>query len=56
MIVARTQVKDIAKEAGIQNISNDFMGKLDDKVKQVILDAVNRAKENSRRTVMGKDI
>jgi histone H3/H4 len=56
MIVARTQVKDIAKEAGIQNLSSDFMGRLDEKVQQIVLDACNRAKENARRTVMGKDV
>ena len=46
----------IKKEAGIQNLSADFMGRLDEKVRQVVLDACNRAKENGRRTVMGKDV
>ena len=40
----------------MDNISKDFMDKLDEKVKQIILNAVKRAKENGRRTVMGKDI
>jgi len=56
MITARTQVKDIVKEAGIDNLGGDFIDKLDQKVNQLILDAVNRAKENGRRTVMGKDL
>ncbi len=58
MLTARTQVKDIMKESGlgVENISGDFMDRLDDKVKQVVLDAIKRAKENGRRTVMGKDI
>ncbi len=56
MITARTQVKDIIKHAGIDNMSHDFMKRLDEKVEQVILDAVKRAKENQRRTVMGKDV
>ncbi len=58
MITVRTQVKEILKESGIgvDNISNDFMDKLDEKVKQLILEAVNRAKENGRKTVMGKDV
>lgn len=58
MITVKTQVKEILKESGIgvDNISNDFMDKLDEKVKQLILDAVNRAKENGRKTVMGKDV
>lgn len=58
MLTARTQVKEILKASGfgIDNISADFMNKLDEKVKQLILDAVKRAKENGRRTVMGKDV
>jgi len=56
MITARTQVKEIVKDAGIENISGDFMEKLDEKVKQLVSDAVKRAKENGRRTVMGKDV
>ena len=53
MLTVRTQIKDILKESGlgVENISNDFMDHLDDKVKQLILDAAKRAKENSRRTV-----
>ena len=58
MLTVRTQIKEILKESdlGIENISGDFMDMLDDKVKQLILDAVNRAKENGRKTVMGKDV
>ena len=57
-LVVRTQIKDILKESGlkVENISGDFMDQLDEKVKQLILDAAKRAKENSRRTVMGKDV
>ena len=55
-LVVRTQVKDILKEMGLENMSGDFMDKLDEKVKQQILDAAKRAKENGRRTVMGKDV
>ena len=56
MITARTQIKDILREAGMQNMSADFMEQLDKKVKQLILDAAMRAKDNGRRTVMAKDI
>ena len=57
-LVVRTQVKDILKESGLglDNLSGDFMDKLDEKVKQIILDAAIRAKENGRRTIMGKDV
>ena len=56
MITVRLQVKEIVKGAGIENLSADFIDKLDERVKQLVLDAVKRAKENGRRTIMGKDI
>jgi len=58
MITVKTQVKDILKESGtgVDNISNDFIDRLDEKVKQLVLDAAKRAKENGRKTVMGKDV
>ncbi|MDO8511087.1 MAG: DUF1931 domain-containing protein [Nanoarchaeota archaeon] len=57
-LVVRTQVKEILKESGLglDNLSGDFMDKLDEKTKQLILDAAKRAKENGRRTIMGKDV
>ncbi|MBI4147206.1 DUF1931 domain-containing protein [Candidatus Woesearchaeota archaeon] len=57
-LVVRTQVKEILKESGLglDNLSGDFMDTLDEKVKQLILDAAKRAKENGRRTIMGKDV
>ena len=57
-LVVRTQIKEILKESGLgtENLSGDFMDRLDEKVKQLILDAGKRAKENGRRTVMGKDV
>ncbi|PIN76186.1 DUF1931 domain-containing protein [Candidatus Woesearchaeota archaeon CG10_big_fil_rev_8_21_14_0_10_36_11] len=58
MLTVRTQIKEILKESGlgVENLSADFIETLDKKVKQLILDAATRAKENSRRTVMGKDV
>ncbi len=58
MLTVRTQIKEILKESnlGINNISLDFMDKLDEKAKQLILDAAKRAKDNGRRTIMGKDL
>lgn len=57
-LVVRTQVKDLLKESGlgVENLSGDFMDKLDEKTKHLILEAARRAKENSRRTIMGKDV
>ena len=54
-LVVRTQVKEILKEAGLDNMSGDLMVDWMKKYKQLVLDAIKRAKENGRRTVMGKD-
>ncbi|HIH11967.1 TPA: DUF1931 family protein [Candidatus Woesearchaeota archaeon] len=56
MITVRLQIKEITKDAGIDNISADFIDVLDEKVKELVLKAVQRAKENGRRTVMSKDL
>lgn len=58
MLVVRTQIKDILKESGlgVDNIAGDFMDKIDEKAKQLILESARRAKDNGRRTVMGKDV
>ncbi len=58
MITARTQVREILKESelGIENMSADFMDRLDLRVKEMIVKAAERAKENGRKTVMGRDV
>ena len=58
MITARTQVKEILKESelGIENMSADFMDRLDERVKNIVVKAAQRAKENNRKTVMGRDV
>ena len=57
MLVVRTQLKEIVKElSGINNISEDFLERLDKKVELLVGEACQRAKENGRRTLMGKDI
>ena len=58
MVTVRTQIKELLKGSGlgVENISKDYMDKLDDKVRQLVLESVKRAKDNGRRTVMGKDI
>lgn len=57
-LVVRTQVKDILKDSGlgVENMSGEFMDALDKKVEETIITAVKRAKENGRRTVMGRDL
>ena len=41
MITVRTQIKEIMKDSGlgIENMSGDFMERLDARVKQIIVDA-----------------
>lgn len=56
MIVVRTQIKEIVKELGINNLSEDFVERLDEKTRKLVEEACKRAKENGRRTVMGKDV
>ena len=58
MLTVRTQIKEILKdsELGVDNISGDFIDRLDERVKDLIISAAKRAKENNRRTVMGKDV
>lgn len=56
MLTIRTQIKDLLKDEGFISVSKDFMDKLDDKVKEVVLKAAKRARDNQRRTVMSRDI
>ncbi len=58
MIAVRTQIKEILKdsEIGVEKMSEDFMDRLDERVKKLVIDAAKRAKENQRRTVMGRDV
>jgi len=57
MLVVRTQLKELVKElSGINNISEDFMDRLEKKVESIIEDSCRRAKENGRKTLMGKDV
>ena len=57
-IVKRVQVQEIMQQSqlDITSISEDFVDRLDEKVKELILQALRRAKENQRRTVMGRDL
>lgn len=53
LIVVKAKVKDIAKGA---NVSGDFAEALDKFARECIEDAVKRADDNGRKTVMAKDI
>ena len=44
------------KNSKVKNVADDFLPELDAKVKKLIEDAVERAKANNRRTLMGRDL
>ncbi|MBU0628737.1 MAG: DUF1931 domain-containing protein [Nanoarchaeota archaeon] len=56
-VIVRSNIKEYAKvnEKSL-NVSTDFYERLNEKVIALIKEACKRAKENSRNTVMGKDI
>ncbi|MBU1111774.1 MAG: DUF1931 domain-containing protein [archaeon] len=56
MLLARTQIKEILKEAGINNLAGDYLDRLEKKVEEIVKESAKRAKENQRRTVMGRDV
>jgi len=50
-------VKEMAKIDGkALNVTADFYSALDEKVKKIVEEACKRAKQNSRNTVMGRDV
>jgi len=53
MLVVKAKIKDAAKGA---NVSGDFADALNEKVVELVKAAVERAKANGRKTVMGKDL
>lgn len=44
------------KGTGVKSVADDFLPELEAKVKRLVENAVERAKANSRRTVMGRDL
>lgn len=51
-------VKKLGAEKGTQvrSVADDFLPELEAKVKKLLEDAVERARSNSRKTVMGRDL
>ena len=52
-IVVKAKVKEQLKAL---NLSADFMPTINKKVNQMVLDAIERAKANQRKTVMARDL
>lgn len=56
-LIVVSRVKEVAKlDDKPLNVSADFYTRLEEKVKEIILEACKRARENKRNTVMGKDV
>jgi len=53
MIIVKTKIKELV---GNLNISSDLAEALDKEVQETLRKAVERAKENGRKTVMAKDL
>lgn len=52
-IIVKSKIKELV---GQYNVSGDLPEVLNEKVKQMIRDAVKRAEANNRKTVMGRDL
>ena len=59
-IVVRTKIKEIVQEVDgegvVNNISEEVGPAIDEKVKQIIKEAVKRAKANQRKTLFARDL
>ncbi len=53
MLIIKAKIKDAC---GDMSVAGDFVTALNEKVNELVKKACWRAKENSRRTVMGKDV
>ncbi|MBI2581311.1 DUF1931 domain-containing protein [Candidatus Woesearchaeota archaeon] len=51
-------VKEISRQKGcsVNNLSEDFLPAINAKVKKMVEEAVERARANNRRTLMGRDL
>ncbi|MCD6367979.1 MAG: DUF1931 family protein [Candidatus Aenigmarchaeota archaeon] len=53
-LVVKNAVKSVVK--GKHNISADFYDALEKKVKEIIMEAAERAKANGRKTIQARDL
>jgi|TARA_Y100000294_G_C8325446_1_gene244429 histone H3/H4 len=53
LFIVKAKIKELA---GKYNVSGEFPEELNNKVKEIILKAIERAKANGRRTLMGRDL
>ena len=56
-VIVKSQVKELAKiDSKPLSVSEEFYRALEEKNKQLIQEACKRAKQNSRNTVMARDL
>jgi histone H3/H4 len=55
MLVVNSKVREAVKATG-KSMSSDFSERISEKVHALIADAVKRARDNGRATVMAKDV
>ena len=57
-LVVKAKVKDYADQVAAErvSVSSDFADALNEKVQELIKDAVKRARANNRKTIMAKDL
>lgn len=61
-LTVKTNVAAYARElgsdkgSGVKSVADDFLPELEAKVRKLVEDAVDRAKSNNRKTVMGRDL
>lgn len=53
LFIVKAKVKEISGE---MNIAGDFTDALNEKVKALILESIERAKANDRKTLMARDL
>lgn len=53
MLVVKSKIKEVA---GDYNISSDFADALDEKLRELVKKAADRAESNNRKTIMAKDL
>lgn len=62
LVVVKSQINSIVSDINkkrnfkINNITADFSVSLDKKVRKLIEEAMERANENNRKTLMGRDV
>ena len=52
----RKVVKELDKEGEISSVSEDVGNELEKKVEEILINAIERAKANKRRTLQSRDL